>query len=66
MLRRLVIMPAPGFYAVAAGRSVGIYNSWAECEKQVKGFKGAKYKKFSTLAEAGAFAFGNVQQQQTK
>lgn len=40
------------YYAVKNGKIPGIYNSWAECEAQVKGFKGAKYKKFSTYEEA--------------
>lgn len=33
------------------GREVGIYDSWAACEAQVKGVA-AKYKGFATLAEA--------------
>ncbi|MBO6305842.1 MAG: ribonuclease HI [Selenomonadaceae bacterium] len=40
------------FYAVKNGRNVGIYNSWAECEKEVKDFKGAKYKSFSNEQDA--------------
>lgn len=44
------------FYAVAAGRIPGIYMTWAECSTQVNdGFKGAKYKKFSTRQEAENF-----------
>ncbi|KOB71895.1 Ribonuclease H1 [Operophtera brumata] len=43
------------FYAVAKGRSVGIYQSWAECEAQVKGFSGARYKKFDTASSAQDF-----------
>lgn len=43
------------FYAVARGRSVGIYNSWAECEAQVKGFSGARYKKFDSPQSAQDF-----------
>lgn len=42
-------------YAVAKGKTVGIYSSWSECEKQVRGFKGAVYKKFSTRNEAEDF-----------
>lgn len=44
-----------GFYAVAKGRKVGIFNTWAECQKQVNKFKGAKFKKFYTKAEAENF-----------
>lgn len=43
------------YYAVARGRSVGIYNSWAECEAQVKGFSGARYKKFDSPQSAQDF-----------
>ena len=40
------------YYAVACGRQPGIYMSWPECNEQVKGFKGAIYKKFDTQQEA--------------
>lgn len=40
------------YYAVKKGRKTGIFNSWAECEQQVKGFAGAKYESFKTPAEA--------------
>lgn len=43
------------FYAVRVGRQIGIFQTWAECEAQVKGFGGAVYKSFSTLREAKAF-----------
>lgn len=43
------------FYAVKEGRNPGIYGTWGDCEKEVKGFKGAKYKKFNTIAEAEDF-----------
>ncbi|WP_456156216.1 ribonuclease H1 domain-containing protein [Veillonella sp.] len=46
---------AKKFYAVKAGRTPGIYESWSDCEKQVKGFGGAIYKSFPTKAEAQAF-----------
>eukprot|EP00956_Cyclotella_meneghiniana_P010870 scaffold15231_cov66-Cyclotella_meneghiniana.AAC.8 len=45
----------PKFYAVAKGRNPGIYNSWAECESQVKGFSGAIFKSFKTRPEAESF-----------
>lgn len=55
------------FYAVAKGRSVGIFNTWAECEAQVKGFSGAKYKKFDSessakdfIGTAGAVSYGTL------
>lgn len=40
------------FYAVRKGLNTGIYTSWDEAEKNVKGFPGAEYKKFSTLKDA--------------
>ena len=43
------------FYAVLAGRQPGIYRTWAECQRQVIGFKGAKFKGFVTLEDAEAF-----------
>lgn len=46
------------FYAVRIGRNIGVFNTWDECKEQVNGFYGAKYKSFSTLAEAEAFVGG--------
>lgn len=43
------------FYAVAVGRSCGIFMDWATTEKQVKGFAGAKFKSFPTEQEAKAW-----------
>ncbi len=43
------------YYAVRTGRKTGIFHSWPECEAQVKGFPGARYKGFRTLSEAEAF-----------
>jgi len=43
------------FYSVAAGRKPGIYESWSETEKQVKGFPGAKFKGFPSKEEAKAW-----------
>ena len=40
------------FYAVARGNTPGIYTDWETCEAQVRGYSGAKYKKFSSQAEA--------------
>ncbi len=36
--------PKNKFYVVWIGRETGIFNSWAECQLQVKGFPGAKFK----------------------
>lgn len=43
------------YYAVAEGREVGIYMSWESCSAQVTGFKGAVFKKFSSLEDARSF-----------
>ena len=40
------------FYVVWSGLTPGIYTSWADCEAQVKGAKGAVYKAFDTREEA--------------
>ncbi|KAH7460640.1 Ribonuclease H1 [Phytophthora ramorum] len=48
-------MAKGGFYAVAAGRSPGVFTTWAECEAQVKGFIGCRYKKFKSSTEAQAY-----------
>ena len=47
-------MPKEKFYVVWKGRKTGIFTSWAECEKQVKGFVDAEYKAFGTRKEAGS------------
>ena len=36
------------FYVVWEGHSPGIYDSWEECELQVKNYPGAKYKSFDS------------------
>lgn len=52
---------AKKYYAVKNGKSGdGIYQSWAECEAQVKGVPGVRYKGFATLEEAQAFLGGPV------
>jgi ribonuclease HI len=42
------------YYVVWKGRKRGIFTSWPECESQVKGFVGARYKAFETRKEAEA------------
>jgi ribonuclease HI len=42
------------YYVVWKGRKTGIFTSWADCEKQVKGFVGAQYKAFDSSKEADA------------
>ena len=42
------------YYVVWKGRKTGIFTTWAECDKQVKGFVGAQFKAFESEAEADA------------
>lgn len=46
------------FYVVWVGKQPGIYSSWAECQKQIKGYAGAKFKGFITK-EMAQKAFDN-------
>lgn len=46
-------------YAVRRGRQTGLFNTWAECEKQVAGFPGARFKGFTSAAEAMAWLAGD-------
>lgn len=45
-------MAKNNFYAVRQGRQTGIFMSWGECEKQVKGYPGAVYKGFKYKEDA--------------
>ena len=57
--------PSPGwkpqvyskFYAVRRGRTPGMYFSWADCSREVHGFRGAQFKSFKTLADAENYLF---------
>lgn len=40
------------FYAVKSGKNVGIYETWEECQEQVKGYPKAMFKGFRTKEEA--------------
>ena len=40
------------YYVVWSGHVPGVYDNWADCEQQVKGFERAKYKGFASQAEA--------------
>lgn len=42
-------------YAVRKGHQPGVYDSWAQCETQTKGFSGAEFRGFKTEAEARAW-----------
>lgn len=43
------------YYAVKKGRQTGVFLTWEECSQQVKGFKGAIFKSFSSHQEAMDF-----------
>lgn len=47
-----------GYYAVADGRKIGIYMTWAECWEQVEGYHQAKYKRFDDPEAAVRFLNG--------
>ena len=47
------------FYAVASGRTIGVFSTWDECNCAVKGYKNASYKKFDTKQEAEEFVANN-------
>lgn len=42
----------PKFYVVWQGHQPGVYKTWPECQKQIAGFSGAKYKSFASLVLA--------------
>ena len=46
---------AKKYYAVAKGKTPGIYLTWNDCKAQVDGFSGAVYKGFATVQEAEEF-----------
>ena len=47
------------YYVVWQGATPGIYDSWGQCELQIKGFPQAKYKSFDSREEAEAAYQGN-------
>lgn len=42
------------YYVVWVGVTPGLYDTWTECQLQIKGFPGAKYKAFGNREEAEA------------
>ena len=53
------------YYAVASGRTIGVFSTWDECNRAVKGYKNASYKKFDTKQEAEEFVANNGVVQET-
>ncbi|XP_055836426.1 uncharacterized protein LOC129921575 [Episyrphus balteatus] len=54
-LNQLQLQHSMPYYAVAAGWEKGVYETWAICERRVKGFSKPIFKKFKTKEEAEAF-----------
>ncbi|KAI9652340.1 MAG: hypothetical protein M1831_006887 [Alyxoria varia] len=48
-------MTGPKFYAVRVGHKPGVYHTYEECLKQVKGHSNASFKSFASLTEAENF-----------
>ncbi len=48
------------YYVVWQGVTPGIYDSWAECQLQIKGYPAARYKSFKTMEEATGAYSGNA------
>lgn len=46
---------AKKYYAVAKGRTPGIYFTWEDCRKQIHEYTGAEFKGFTTIQEAEQF-----------
>lgn len=53
------------FYVVWEGLSPGIYDSWEECQAQVEGFKGARFKAFNSIEDATEAFRGSYEDQAT-
>ncbi|KAF4633262.1 hypothetical protein G7Y89_g4857 [Cudoniella acicularis] len=51
---------ATKFYGVRAGKTPGVYTTWADCQENITGFKGAQYKSFPSKKEAEDFVAGKV------
>lgn len=43
------------WYAVKRGRSIGVYQTWEECQKQIAGFENADFCSFETETQAYQF-----------
>ena len=40
------------YYVVWKGNKTGVFDNWASCQEQIKGFPGALYKSFTSLSDA--------------
>ncbi|MDE6853796.1 MAG: ribonuclease H family protein [Muribaculaceae bacterium] len=51
------------YYTVWVGVEPGVYDSWTDCQLQIKGYPGARYKSFATREEAVEAYRGNPSDQ---
>lgn len=54
------------YYVVWQGNTPGIYDSWTECQLQIKGYPGARYKAFKTKVEAEEAFSGTYEENITR
>ncbi len=47
------------YYAVKVGKTPGVYNTWTECEANIKGIDKAVFKKFDSESDAKSFINSN-------
>ena len=54
--------PKKKYYTLWKGHHNGVFESWEDCKAQIKDFKGAQYKSFSTFEAANDSlrAFPNI------
>lgn len=52
------------YYAVRRGYQSGVYKTWRECEKNVKGYPGAQFKGFRTKREAEEYVVAHGSERQ--
>jgi len=45
-------VPKCRFYAVRKGRSPDLYFSWADCSREVTGFRGAGHRSFKSMSDS--------------
>jgi ribonuclease HI len=43
------------YYAVKAGREVGVFDNWADCQTSITGYSGAEYKSFGNSSVSKDF-----------
>ncbi|MCL4159697.1 UNVERIFIED_CONTAM: hypothetical protein GTU68_028946, partial [Idotea baltica] len=54
------------YYTVWKGHKTGVFEKWDDCKAQIKDFKGAQYKSFSTFAAAKKALKGELSDTQLK